>query len=153
MINLRKVTIEDADYILNIRNDMKIRTTSGVNEVVSREKHRIWLNQFLQSENNFYFIGEFNNERIGVVRFQPFNNLSNISEVSISIYPQEYQHKGYGRCLLIKGIEFLKKNTNIEGIIARIRHNNETSLNFFKRNHFTLFSKDHEFLFLKLKIE
>ncbi|MBG9588629.1 GNAT family N-acetyltransferase [Cytobacillus firmus] len=152
MITLKKAKMEDAAYILTIRNDLEIRQSSGGSTFIQDDEHYIWLKNFLTRKNHFYFIAELNNTPIGVVRFQPYNEI-NQSEISITIYPQTNQKKGYGKTVLRLGIEFIRKNTEINEIIARVLKTNPLSIEFFKNNHFSPFFEDDQFIFLKLCLE
>jgi RimJ/RimL family protein N-acetyltransferase len=148
VINLRKATMDDYAYILEVRNDQEIRLTSGESSIVKEEEHILWLKQFLSKDNHFYFIGEQDSKSIGMVRFQPYKGHINQSEISITIYPKTKQKKGLGTELLMHGIKYLKENTEIKEVIARVRKTNQYSFDFFKRNGFLLFLEDdHYFVF------
>lgn len=153
LINLKKATMDDVEYILNIRNDLDIRLSSGVSKVVSEEEHREWFENFLSKKDHYYFIGELKHKPIGVVRFQPYNGLSSKTEISITIYPQTNQKKGYGTNILLQGIDFIRKQTDNKEIIARVLKSNPHSLDFFRKNNFTPFLHNENYVFLKVSIK
>ena len=67
-MKLRQVTIQDADVLLEWRNDDETRKASHNTEKVSRASHVEWLSKSLKNNNRKLFIAEENNIAVGTVR-------------------------------------------------------------------------------------
>lgn len=67
-MKLRQVTIQDADLLLEWRNDNATRKASHSTEKVSRTAHVEWLSRSLENNNRKLFIAEEDNVAVGTVR-------------------------------------------------------------------------------------
>jgi RimJ/RimL family protein N-acetyltransferase len=108
---LRKATMEDCDFIFNLRNEPYVRKASWNTEKIEYSKHKEW---FKNNYKFYYIIGD----RKGFVRIKD-------KEVSIAVVKEE-QNTGLGTAALneiAKIYPYLK---------AEVKLDNEQSINFFK---------------------
>ena len=68
VIRLRPVTIQDADLLLDWRNDPETRNASHNTEIVQREEHISWLTRTLNNPSRQLFIAEEKEVPVGTVR-------------------------------------------------------------------------------------
>ena len=87
----------------------------------------------MQSNRDFIFIGEFDGEIIGYVRFD--NIYFNQCEISIGL-KNRFIKKGFGSKLLKRSISKLKNIINIKSIKSRVKKKNIRSIDFFIKNNF-----------------
>ena len=67
-ITLRPATIEDADMLLDWRNDPETRKSSHSTLEVSKEEHVAWLSKTLGNANRKLLVAENNGAPVGTVR-------------------------------------------------------------------------------------
>ncbi len=123
--NFRKVTLSDAKKLYIWRNNPDIRKISKDKNTFKFDSHMIWLKKVLEDPEILFLIAENENEPIGVIRFNIFENIA-----SLSIYKVPNSRKSFG--LLKKSSNWLfKTHPNIKGIKAEILEENEVSYNAF----------------------
>jgi RimJ/RimL family protein N-acetyltransferase len=152
-ITLRPAQIEDADRLLEWRNDPETRKFSIHQGEVSHEEHARWLSDTLRREDRILLIArEGVGEFIGVIRFDLSESRGD-AEVSITISPGA-RGKGLSAKLLQCGIDYLFDKHDHSGISAdlplkaRIRVENVASIKCFSRVGFKVDKEDHGCLFL-----
>ena len=67
-IMLRPATIQDADTLLDWRNDPATRKASHSTSRVGKEEHLAWLSEILNSNNRKLFVADENDAPVGTVR-------------------------------------------------------------------------------------
>ena len=115
-------------------------------KLVSLEEHKNWLKNSIDSSNIQFFLGEFNGDKLGIVRFE-FNKSKNSSEISINMNP-EMRSRGFGKKLLNKSItNYLdKKKVSLN---AKIKTINQISLNLFHSVGFCIVDKNDDFILMQ----
>ena len=127
---IRDANLDDSDDIYNWRNDKLSREMFFDSSVISKETHDSWFKKTLNSNNNKIYIGEKDNAKIGVCRFEKNKN-EQIAEVSININPN-FRGKGLSSDLLNDSINFYLKKNYID-LNARVKNKNEISQKIFKK--------------------
>lgn len=107
---LRKATMDDCDFIYNLRNEPYVRNASWNTKTIDYSKHKEW---FKNNYKYYYIIGD----RKGFVRIKD-------DEVSIAVVKGE-QNTGLGTAALD---EIAKMHPNLK---AEVKLDNIQSLNFF----------------------
>ena len=121
----RKVTLSDAKKLFFWRNNPDIRKISKNKKTLNFDSHIIWLKKVLKDPKILFLIAENENEPIGVIRFNIFQNIA-----TLSIYKVPNSRKSFG--LIKKSSNWLfKRHPNIKGIKADILEENEVSYNAF----------------------
>lgn len=145
---VRKANFEDSKIIYEWRNDKISRKMSISNDKILYEKHVEWLKEILSNASKYLYIGEINNDPIGVCRFE-LNLDKKIFEVSINISPYK-RGKGLGKILLKAAIYYFKKK-NQGDLIAKVKLSNEASKKIFKNAGFIIHKKKKQVIEYILK--
>ncbi len=93
-IKLRPATIQDADLLLEWRNDPETRSASHKTAVVQREEHISWLLKTLDNPSRRLLIAEENEVPVGTVRAD-FSD--GVYELSWTVAPDARGY-GVGKC-------------------------------------------------------
>ncbi len=127
-MKIRKVDHQDSNEIYKWRNNIKSREMSLNSRIITIKEHNKWFKDSVKNNNREILIGEIDDSKIGVCRFE-FNKELNISEVSININPV-FRSRGYGKELLKNSIEYYlnKKNCILK---AQIKLDNIVSKKLF----------------------
>ena len=137
MIHVRRATIEDAETILEWRNDPLAIEMSKTRKAVSLAEHLDWFARAIASPSHHIIIALENERPLGVVRFsrQEAEWL-----VSINLAPAER-----GRSLAAR---ILKKSIAAAGVTqlaAEIKNTNVASIRLFEKCGFKLVGNDGQF--------
>lgn len=118
-LHMRLATIEDADVLLQWRNDPETRNASFNTEKVLRKNHISWLTETLGNPARKLYIAEKNNTAVGMVR----TDLSeDIYELSWTVAPEA---RG---CGVAKQMVRLVAQQISEPIRAEVKVGNEASV-------------------------
>ena len=131
---IRKATIDDAEWILIIRNNENIYKFFKIRWPVSLDDHSKWLQDYLQNEKNQYFVSEEDNGEISwYIRKDHINDFEYGLSIAIN---ENYQKQWIAGKLLQQVLAQSKRNHNI---YAEIQKTNIASLHFFKKNWFNFY--------------
>lgn len=120
---LRKATEADALDILAWRNDPHTRAMSRNQDEVDTASHIAWFGKALVDPRRTFLIGEVDDEKIGMVRFDRGDE----TEVSIHLNPA-YRSQGLSYPLLMEALTFVAGD-----VWAEIKEENAASLRLFER--------------------
>ncbi|NBX93405.1 MAG: N-acetyltransferase [Proteobacteria bacterium] len=127
-LSLRPATLEDAQRLLDWRNDIQTRLNSFNKEEVSWLDHVEWLKKSLQSSDRKIIIVEWGDLSVGTIRL---DSHSDHIELSWTVAP-EHRGKGYGSQMLQAACQLIKSGK----IIAKIHSGNMPSIQMAKRSGF-----------------
>ena len=129
-MKIGKIGSQDIRDIFLWRNDPISRKNSINKKIISYVSHESWFKKVLKDQNNKYFIGIKNSEKIGLVSY--VKKESDSMYVSINMNPK-FRGKGLGADLLI--LSQNHKNIANEGykLIAKIKKNNLASIKSFQK--------------------
>lgn len=125
---IRPAKLSDCEDIHIWRNDKTAREMSFHKEVIELTDHEVWFKNKLSDSDTKIFIGEYEDNKIGVCRFSHnHNNLT--SEISININP-DFRSRGLSKDFINHAIEkFTEKKEH--SVVAKIKTNNEISKRVF----------------------
>lgn len=92
-IVLRLATLDDSEFLLELRNDPETVRHSFVQRKTSRDQHEAWLSRVLADSTERLFIAEVENSPVGRGHLNAFMDGVYVS-VSVAA---PYRGKGYGR--------------------------------------------------------
>ena len=92
---IRLANQSDSLDILQWRNNKISRKMSLDNNIITPDIHQSWFNKVLVDNSKILYIGELDNKKVGVCRFE-FYKSKLVSEVSINLNPK-LRGKGYGK--------------------------------------------------------
>ncbi|MDO4166472.1 MAG: GNAT family N-acetyltransferase [Eubacteriales bacterium] len=143
-IFLREATKDDADIILEWRNDPLTRNQSFSKGLIDRETHIQWFLNKLSDTNCFLFILMDGTERVGHLRIDKVND---IGEISYMIAPDK-RKRGYGKKII--GLSERVVPHNINALIGLVQNTNESSKKCFISNHYSEFSAGDIICYIKV---
>jgi RimJ/RimL family protein N-acetyltransferase len=89
----RMASIEDADFLLKLRNDLETRKSSHNSQKIGKIEHVEWLKTSLKNSNRKIFIVEYKKYLVGTIRL---DKKKDIVELSWTVAP-EARGQGIGR--------------------------------------------------------
>ena len=141
-MRIRSIKEEDSKEIFIWRNDELSRNMFIDSKVITFKEHEEWFKKALNDKNIDFFIGENEDCKLGIVRFN-FNSKNKFSEISINMNPA-MRNKSYGKELLLNAIKLYSSKKNCI-LRAKIKIKNEISIRLFKSLGFKVISKNSEF--------
>ena len=125
--SLRELKEEDLDYLLEWRNDKKVKSFMHSSKKISKKEHIQW---FYESKNNDFkhlFIYEELGEPLGFVQFlvDPVKN-----EAEWGFYKKPYAYKGVGIRMGKIAIETARHKLKVGKIIGIVKNSNKPSIDF-----------------------
>lgn len=127
-IKIRSAEIKDGKSIFDWRNDVHSKNMSFDHADLSFEQHMIWLSESLLNSYKKFYIGEMNDKKIGVCRFDYYKT-GDYCVVSINMNP-EFRGQGLGKKFLSQCVEDYL-NFRECTLIAKIKPQNKASINSF----------------------
>jgi folate-dependent phosphoribosylglycinamide formyltransferase PurN/L-amino acid N-acyltransferase YncA len=146
---VRDATLLDSAEILEWRNNKNSRIMFFDSSIIAKKNHDSWFSNALKNQFSKMFIGEYENIKIGICRFDVIED-SNKAKVSINMNP-ECRGKGLAKNFLQKSIDkfWTEFDTDLE---ARVKHINIASLRIFQNvGFYEIGRSDTEVLFMKAK--
>lgn len=142
---LRFATIEDAQLLLDWRNDPIARENSFSSEIVKYEEHIKWYNAVLNDPNIYIYILEYDGKPIGQTRFSIENNTADISYYIAT----EYRGHGYAtKMMSLAEKKMFDLNSNII-FEAEVKLGNIASQKVFKKLKYELIKAGDILVFQK----
>lgn len=131
--SIRQLKLTDKRFVFNLYNlGVTLNKFKNKKKIIFKD-HSKWFSKIINSKNDIIYIANKNNIRIGYIKFKIFKG--NCSTISIMLNPK-HQNLGFGSKLLLKSLNKISKNKNINIFYSEILKKNKISLNFFKRNGF-----------------
>lgn len=146
---LSKTTMHDADLLFHWRNDLITRESSFNSEPIIYQDHINWLKNSLNNPNHLSYIGQLNQQKIGVCRFNKTHEHRTIL-VSINLNPN-MRKQALSLPFLYYSIQTANHYFNIEHyeFIAQIKKENIASIKIFARARFNYFNEETHHIILK----
>ena len=147
MIYIRKLTIDDFDYLDSVENNKSFWKYSFQNQYYSNNE----LIQFfydsqlpIEQTNQIRFVICKNetDEQLGFVDLFEIDFTKLQAGISILISDAQNRSRGYGRLSLKKIIKYAREDLHIKNLYCNISYDNLPSINFFKSVGFKEISKN-----------
>lgn len=162
---LRPATMDDAAFLLDLRNDETVRKNSFHHDVIGMEEHVKWLSRVLRAQeqdgSRRLFILMNGDEKAGQVRIDQSDDDPGSFEISYSI-AAAFRGRGYGNRIIALLEEKLRKeaespegsdsskNPRAKTLTAAVFRSNPASIRVFERNGYTRIRENGEVItFLK----
>ncbi|MCI8308228.1 MAG: GNAT family N-acetyltransferase [Lachnospiraceae bacterium] len=141
---LRGADINDAEIILEWRNDSVTREHSFSKECIDYETHMKWYKSKLSDKDCYLFILMDNTEKIGHLRIDRVND---VGRISYTIAPGK-RNRGYGK----KIIELSERvvTDGIHALVGMVELSNEPSRKCFRHNNYAEFASGDIYFYIKL---
>ncbi len=138
---IRPATYQDSDDLFSWRNDPQTRVMSITSDEVSRSDHDGWYSATLSNPKRILFIGELDDNKIGMCRFDIGEDKG--ATVSINLNPL-MRGKGLSVEFLKRSIDTFWEVSKID-LNAMIKHDNTASIKCFEKAGFCQKSSDENF--------
>jgi RimJ/RimL family protein N-acetyltransferase len=137
MIYLRKLTIDDFDYLNYVENNESFWKYSFQKQHYSKDEliKFIYDSQLLLEQTNqirFVICKTETNEQIGFIDLFEIDFSKSQAGISILISNTQNRSRGYGKLSLKKIIKYAREELNIKNLFCNISKDNISSINFFK---------------------
>ena len=147
MIYLRKLTIDDFDYLNNVENDKSFWKYSFQNQHYSDDEliQFIYDSQLPVEQTNqirFVICKTETNEQLGFIDLFEIDFAKSQTGISILISETKNRSRGYGKLSLKKVMKYAKEDLCIKNLYCNISDDNLPSINFFKSVGFKEISKN-----------
>ncbi|WP_300858214.1 GNAT family N-acetyltransferase [uncultured Desulfovibrio sp.] len=133
------VTPDNKEFLFHIINDEQVRSMSFESGPVDWETHCRWFAERMEEKNPFY-LGMFQNEPCGYVRFQArrgrWERTCRDAVISVALHSR-FRGKGLATPLLRAACHHVLQTTSIRRIHACVKAENSASLATFRRCHFS----------------
>ena len=127
---------EHSESIWKWRNNEVTRKMSQNTEIISWKIHKKWFDTVLKDPNRYLYVGYFENEMIGVARFDQIETNSNSYEISINLSPL-IRGQGFGKYFLKESTRFFFLEVfDANSIVAKIKKVNKPSIKTFIQSGF-----------------
>ena len=143
---VRKAIKKDCEIIFKWRNDPLSQEMFINSSNIEFEDHFKWFHNSIMDNSKYLYIGEVDNEKIGISRFDFIQN-SNIAEVSINLNPK-FRGKGFATDFLLSAIDSFQIEKDCI-LIAKIKVKNIPSQKIFKNAEFSFLKKKDDLLIYK----
>jgi len=132
-MTVRVATAEDAERLLEWRNDTGTRAASRMTAEIAPGEHAAWLVRVLVDGDCQLLIGEHAGAPVGQARFDALDD--GRYEISVGL-AREARGRGLGAPLIAAAVAWLRTRTAAT-IVAEVREDNAPSLRAFSRANFT----------------
>ena len=137
----------DEKFLYDLRNHVSTRKHMFNNESISLDTHKKWFLNSLANTNRDIFVFLKVDQKIGQIRFDKRNGTA---QVDLAVIDSE-RGKGYGTVLLMMACHnYLKLNSDINYLSAKIKKENFKSTQAFLKTGFQKQQADGESLELRL---
>ncbi len=128
---LRKIDLDDMDFVLKSRNSPDVRKNMYTSHVISREEHEIWYSGMLQDPTKEYFIFEIDSSPAGVVGFIDIARDSKIA--SWMFYSGDTSRKGIGVKMEYYALEYAFSEMGLYKLCCEVLAFNEPVIKLHKK--------------------
>lgn len=138
--SIRPIEQEDLDKLYQWRNNPNIFSQLGGGFLpTSKSEMNTWMENFSKfDKNNFRFIIEYQNNKVGFISLTNINYINKNADLGIYIGEEGYQGKGIATNAL-KILQYFAKNTlNLTKIKLRVSQNNPAAIRLYEKNDYNI---------------
>jgi UDP-2,4-diacetamido-2,4,6-trideoxy-beta-L-altropyranose hydrolase len=152
-ISQRTASLGDAVTLLEWRNHPTVRKFSTNSEIITRERHLVWLSNRLQRlELEPFFVYSLESRMVGMSRLDIRSDSADSYEISILVDPSQHG-KGFGtRIVDMTCISFFNVFPSAN-LVARVHEDNFVSKKLFLKTGFELLSLEKNYLFYEKSLK
>lgn len=131
-IIMRNIEIKDAEFLMELNNDMEIaHFVVGSPRIVNFQEQMQWMDNLKSEKNCKRFIIEYNCLPVGTVIISNIDTVNLTANIGIKIC-KPAQGKGVGKKSINMIVKYCFENLNLECLSANILPYNEASLALFR---------------------
>ncbi|KHF39878.1 UDP-4-amino-4,6-dideoxy-N-acetyl-beta-L-altrosamine N-acetyltransferase [Halalkalibacter okhensis] len=129
---LRELSESDLELVLNWRNSKPIQKYMYTDHNITMLEHQEWFKRVEKNENHIVRLLVYNEEPIGLVTINNFDNKNNKCYWGFYIGDRNAP-RGSGTIMGILALELIFENLQVRKLCAEVLENNIKSLNFHKK--------------------
>jgi RimJ/RimL family protein N-acetyltransferase len=130
-LTLRKANADDCDTVFEWRNHPQVRTYFFDPRELSYAEHKTWFFESLDREDRILLVAHRNGKAVGVIRFDLKGPEGRTAEIDIYVDPKK-AGQGLGKQMMGQAEAWLRRNTSIQTLFARVKEENLASVKMFK---------------------
>lgn len=146
---VRPADSSDLEQTYEWANDQAIRAFSKTKNYIPFEEHTAWFRKKISDANSLYLMAEYCTARVGTVRFD--KGPTGEALLSYLIDPL-YQGVGFGKLLVMKGIEYAIKTGFCNKMIAHVHHDNASSIRILEATGFEQAGSEDAYLIYQKQV-
>lgn len=136
-ITLRPIELDDAEFLMELNNDMEIaHYVVGTPRIVTLPEQILWIENLKNEKNCQRFIVEYNGKATGTIILSNIDNVNLTANVSIKLH-KDSRGKGIGKRSIRLISRYSFETLGMECITAHVLTYNNSSLALFKSCNFT----------------
>jgi RimJ/RimL family protein N-acetyltransferase len=120
-----KVKFEDIETLRTWRNSDYVNQRMVINEYITKEMQEKWF-ESINNEFNYYFIGEYNNEKVGVISIKNINN--NSGEGAIYLASEKYENTSVVARIVLCFNDFIFDELKLDFIYSHVKRDNKKAI-------------------------
>jgi RimJ/RimL family protein N-acetyltransferase len=136
LLKIREAKESDTKLIFNWSNDPLVRAQSFHSNTIVFENHENWFKEKLQNDNSLLLINKFDENNIGLVRFELENDKCTVG----ILIDEKFRGKGFSSLMLINSSTYYF-NRFPTPIFAHIKESNTASIRSFEKAGYSFFNK------------
>ena len=136
LLKIREARESDVKLIFNWSNDSLVRAQSFYSKTIEFDNHKNWFKEKLQNYNALLLINKFDENNIGLVRFEFENNMCTIG----ILLDEKYRGKGLSSLMLINSSAYYFKRFSMP-IFAYKKESNIASIRSFEKAGYKVFNE------------
>jgi RimJ/RimL family protein N-acetyltransferase len=150
---LYRLTVDEMELVRNWRNDPKISQYMFFKDYITPEMQLEWFYQ-INNDYNYYWIIEYNNDKIGLVNIKNIEKEKKCGEGGIFIYEDRYLNSDVSIRATFCHNDFLFEELKLDYIYGQIVPDNKRAVQFNKiQGAIIENSKDGKYLFATITKE
>lgn len=130
-VTLRKLEETDIELVRQWRNDPEISKFMVYRDYITIEMQKKWFLS-VNNEDNYYFIIELEDEKIGLTELKKINWYDRSAESGVFIYSNKHQNGVLSYQVLLSLLDFGFNDLKLEKVNAQILASNKRAIRFNK---------------------
>jgi UDP-2,4-diacetamido-2,4,6-trideoxy-beta-L-altropyranose hydrolase len=130
-IDLRRAGKEDCDLIFSWRNHPDVRRHFFEPKEIPYAEHKQWFEDSLKKPDRMILLAWQAGQPVGVIRFDFLEGRSEKAEIDIYVAPGCHG-RGIGKEILAQGEAWVRENTGVSILLAKVKKENRASIAMFE---------------------
>jgi RimJ/RimL family protein N-acetyltransferase len=124
-ITLKKVSIDDLELLRSWRNSDYVNKMMVSSHYITKEMQEKWF-ESVNNKFNYFFIAEFDNEKVGVISIKNINN--NSGEGAIYLSSEKFENTGIVSRIVLCFNDFVFDELKLDSICSHVKRENKKAI-------------------------
>ncbi len=125
-ITLHRADAGNLELLRNWRNSEYVNSRMIYTEFITEEMQKKWF-ESINNDKNYYFIAEYNNEKVGVIHVKNIKN--NAGEGGIYLSSEKYENTDIVARMVLCFNDFIFDELKLDHIYSQVRRDNKKAIN------------------------